>query len=51
MKPDNAEISFKCGSCGHTFSRNAKKEMDCPSCGFTCTDDSCESLGASNEDY
>lgn len=51
MKPDNAEESFKCNRCGYTFSRGLSREKKCPSCGFTCTVDSCQSLGVSNEEY
>ncbi|HHZ16237.1 MAG TPA: hypothetical protein PLJ33_03700 [Peptococcaceae bacterium] len=52
MKPDNAERSFKCSNCGHTFSRGPSDAKECPLCGFPCTLRSCQSLdGASNEDY
>jgi len=50
-KPDNTEASFKCQLCGTMFSRGKEKIKGCPQCGYTCSVDTCPTLGASNEDY
>lgn len=49
--PDNAEASFKCQLCGNMFSRGKERIKRCPKCGYTCSIETCQTLGASNEDY
>jgi len=51
LKPDNAEVSFKCKRCGITFSKGSLTQKQCPSCSFNCTESSCKTLGSSNEGY
>ncbi|MBS3977271.1 MAG: hypothetical protein KGZ75_11235 [Syntrophomonadaceae bacterium] len=47
---DNAKRSFKCSDCGTTFA-SAALTAECPSCGNTCSEGSCQVIDASDEDY
>ncbi|MGE5553866.1 MAG: hypothetical protein ACM3XZ_08105 [Betaproteobacteria bacterium] len=49
--PDNAEEAFKCARCGHMFGKEGRTQAACPRCGFVCSEQTCPSVGASNEEY
>lgn len=50
-KPDNAELFFKCSSCGNMFEPSSKGKSNCPICGNVCTEESCKMVDGSNEGY
>lgn len=42
------DATYKCGKCGNMF---AVSQETCDVCGFTCSQDVCQIIQASNEDY
>lgn len=42
------EVTYKCAKCGNMF---AMSQETCDVCGFHCSQDACQIIQSSNEDY
>lgn len=49
--PDNTERSYKCARCGNMFEAQPHLASTCPICGFSCSENLCNQVDASNEGY
>ncbi len=46
-----SEESYKCAQCGTSFPVGDATQAKCPTCGKTCTRDTCQVVVTSNQGY
>ncbi|MGI6065293.1 MAG: hypothetical protein ACOYI2_02250 [Bacillota bacterium] len=49
--PDNAVRSYKCARCGNMFEAEPRIASTCPICGYSCSENLCNEVDASDEGY
>ena len=48
---DNTVYSYKCARCGNMFEARRQVASTCPICGYSCRENLCTEVNASDEGY